>query len=139
MVIGFTKYPKIYRILYDDEPPRTDKRYLTKLEVGHLLDGEVIVEEKVDGAVSGIRWNDRPIVQCRSHVISENELDRQFKNSAKTGAISTVRSWRTFPRTGWFLESGATEGIQCHTLIYRIFSWLLTFWQMGFSWITRPK
>lgn len=50
------KYPRPLRIPHPEVSARADKRYLSGEEVRRLLNGPVLIEEKLDGSQLGIAW-----------------------------------------------------------------------------------
>lgn len=71
------KYPKIYRICTKEAP--STKKCLSESEISALLDGEVIVEEKIDGGICGISWKgDTHHAQGRGRIVHYAENSKQF-------------------------------------------------------------
>lgn len=91
------KYPRISRLCDKNSPP--SKRCITPDELKDLLDGEVIIEEKIDGGVMGIA-NDRII--GRNRVIGIKENTKRFAGlngwrGAKAYEISQIPDgWMVF-------------------------------------------
>lgn len=70
------KYPKIYRICTKEAP--STKKCLSESEISALLDGEVIVEEKIDGGICGISWKgDTHHAQGRGRIVHYAENSKQ--------------------------------------------------------------
>ncbi len=74
----FVKYPKIKRIVSDGV---TSKKLLTSSEIDALLDGEIVVEEKIDGGICGVSWRKDAYMhyaQGRGRVIQYTENSKPF-------------------------------------------------------------
>ena len=73
MEMQIIKYPKIYRL---PTLNITAKKTLTSKEVKELFDGEVIIEEKIDGSIIGLA---NTHAQGRGREIRLGENSKQFK------------------------------------------------------------
>lgn len=62
------RYPKIYRVFYPGSK-RRGKRYLSADEVGNLLTGSIVVEEKLDGKLIEL--------EAEGYVIFKEDLKRR--------------------------------------------------------------
>ena len=75
------KYRRIYRICPKgmDIPPK--KKCLSDNDIKILLDGDIVVEEKIDGGIVGISWdhyNYRHMAIGKHNPISTNENSKRF-------------------------------------------------------------
>lgn len=88
----FRKYEKTYRIPIP-QIVVPGKHVLSKKEVKALLQGKVVIEEKMDGANAGIiRHKDRFVLQKRGSLVAESEHEQFnfFNNWAKVGNYDKI-------------------------------------------------
>src|SRR3989344_1702269 len=77
---SFPKYPEAFRIIYQDLGITPKKRYLSDAEASMLLDGEVVLEEKLDGSTLFVTWaGGKPLLRAKgTRIISEFEKTKAF-------------------------------------------------------------
>lgn len=108
------KYPKIYRICPKKEKLPT-KKCLSELEISVLLDGEVIVEEKIDGGICGLSWKgDSHQAQGRGRVVHYTENSKQFYGFNKW-IYENYEKIRQIP-AGWIVYGEWMRA--CHNVYY---------------------
>lgn len=75
------KYRRIYRICPRGMSIPPKKKCLSDNEVNMLLDGDIVVEEKIDGGIAGISWdhyNFRHLAIGKHNPIPTNENSKKF-------------------------------------------------------------
>ncbi|TRZ92175.1 MAG: hypothetical protein D4R88_00815 [Methanosarcinales archaeon] len=107
------KYPKIYRICTKETP--STKKCLSDSEISTLLDGEVIVEEKIDGGICGISWNgDAHQAQGRGRIVHYAENSKQFHGFNKW-IYENYEKIQQIP-AGWIVYGEWMRA--CHNIFY---------------------
>ncbi len=107
------KYPKIYRICTKETP--STKKCLSESEISALLDGEVIVEEKIDGGICGISWKgDTHHAQGRGRIVHYAENSKQFHGFNKW-IYANYEKIQQIP-AGWIIYGEWMRA--CHNIFY---------------------
>jgi len=107
------KYPKIYRICTKETP--SSKKCLSESEISFLLEGEVIVEEKIDGGICGISWKgDTHHAQGRGRLVHYAENPKQFHGFNKW-IYENYEKIQKIP-AGWIVYGEWMRA--CHNIFY---------------------
>ncbi len=111
------KYRRIYRICPKGMNIPSKKKCLSANEVNQLINGDIVVEEKIDGGVCGISWdhyNFRHLAVGKHNAIATNDNSKRFYGFNKW-IYENYEKVQKIPQ-GWVIYGEWMRA--CHQIFY---------------------